>query len=488
MLSVSGKAARLLGLISSGRLVDAEREASIQARTEQRAGVPQLVWILALAQQGRRREAIDIARTVTRLESESAAIDDALGTALSELRLHQDARTLYLRALQNAPHSRDILFNLATAERALGDLGAAETALNRVIELAPDDYPAYPLRSELRLQTDRDNHVAELGGLLVDSKVDARGRKFVAYALGKELDDLGQYAAAFRCFEKGARLCRQSFQYDVHRDTAKLARIAQEFGAVRITNTARTHPGGSFAFIVGLPRAGTTLVERMLLSHEGVRSNEETDNFMLALLKCTPQTLCGEHVDIFARAARANYDEVAAQYATMAGQRGFDGLILEKLPTNYLYVGAIHCALPNAPILWVHRSPLDHCFAMYRTLFGDAYPFSYDWQELAVYYAAFSRLMQHWQHLLNPPMHSVCYDKLVLDPESEGAAMARRCGLKWTSAALQFYRHESASTTASASQVRRPIYSSSVRRWKNYEAMLGPLVSALETQGIRDLS
>jgi hypothetical protein len=151
---------------------------------------------------------------------------------------------------------------------------------------------------------------------------------------------------------------------------------------------------------------------------------------------------------------------------------------------NYLYLGAIARALPDARILTIRRSPLDSCFAMYRTLFRDAYPFSYDVTELARYYAAYQRLMNHWRAILGSRLHEIVYEELVKEPQRVGAAAAAHCGLSWSDTAVDIQRNAAVSLTASAAQVRRPIYGTSSGRWRHYRAQLAPLIHALRAHGV----
>jgi LPS sulfotransferase NodH len=220
-------------------------------------------------------------------------------------------------------------------------------------------------------------------------------------------------------------------------------------------------------------------VERILTGLPGVRSNGETENFSRALLAAG--TGPG---DVFARAAAADPDAVAAGYARFANPGRSDEHIIEKLPMNYLYLGAIHRALPEARILSIRRSALDSCFAMYRTLFGDAYPFSYDLEDLGRYYAAYDRLMTHWRALLGDRLHEVVYEDIVRDPRRIGARIAEHCGLEWSDAAVEIQRNQSVSLTASAAQIRRPIYGSSSGRWRHYRRHLGGLIATLRARAI----
>jgi hypothetical protein len=184
------------------------------------------------------------------------------------------------------------------------------------------------------------------------------------------------------------------------------------------------------------------------------------------------------------RAAAAEPAAVAAHYARLARRETAGGHIIEKLPTNYLYVGAIRRALPAAKIVMVRRSAIDSCFAMYRALFGDAYPFSYDFEDLARYYAAYERLMNHWLSLFGSAIHEVVYEDLVREPRRIGERLAAYCDLTWKPEATAIEDNPSVSLTASAVQVRRPIYASSSGRWRHYRRHLAPLVAALRRRGV----
>ncbi len=184
------------------------------------------------------------------------------------------------------------------------------------------------------------------------------------------------------------------------------------------------------------------------------------------------------------RAAQADPAAVAAEYTRLALAGPAAQAVIDKLPLNYLYVGAIRQALPQARILLVSRDPLDSCFAMYRTLFAGGYPFSYDLVDLGRYYAAYSRLIDHYRSCMGGALHEIHYRELVQDPKRVGAAVAAHCGLSWSDRAVDIQQNRSVSLTASASQVRRPIYGSSSGRWRRYERHLGPLISTLRDHAV----
>jgi tetratricopeptide (TPR) repeat protein len=399
---------------------------------------------------------------------------------------HERANTLYRQATQLAPREPRFWYNLAGSERSLGRLSEAESACDRAISIDAAQFPTYLLRSELRVQDVESNHVPELQKLLNANPADHRAQVFLGYALAKELDDLGRFDEAFHWFAAAAGARRSRLAYEVGQDEQKLAKIARVFAdhlpsapTVQNERMTREDKATQHIFIVGLPRSGTTLVERLLTGLAGVRSNGETENFSRALLKHSDGS-----GDVFERAASANFEAVAKTYEQLANPFGRRGAVIEKLPMNYLYLGAIRRALPEAKLILLRRSPLDSCFAMYRTLFGDAYPFSYDLNELGRYYAAYERLIDHWRNTLKLPMLEVVYEELVARPSAVGAQIAAYCEVPWDDSAIHIQENRSASLTASASQIRRPIYGSSSGRWRRYEKHLAPLMDELQQQGV----
>ena len=435
---------------------------------------------------GRVAEAEQVVAQAIDLQTGVADAYDGLAFISMALDRHERANELYRRAIEVAPRDPRFRYNLACSERSLGRLLEAEAACEQAIALDPAQYPSYLLRSELRVQAPAANHITELEALLARPDTDYRARVFLGYALAKELDDMRRFDEAFHWFAVAAGTRRSRLDYDVATDERKLRRIAALYTRAEPAEGSR-QPGSSrqpidasrYIFIVGLPRSGTTLVERILTGLSAVRSNGETDNFSRALLANARGA-----GDVFQRAAAADPAAVAADYARFAGCSAGAGHIVEKLPLNFLYVGAIRQALPEAKIIIVNRSPLDSCFAMYRTLFAAGYPFSYDLAELARYYAAHERLRDHWRALPGGALHEVVYEDLVREPQRVGAAMADYCGLAWSNAAIDIQQNRSASLTASAAQVRRPIYGSSSGRWRHYHAHLGTLMTMLRAQGV----
>ena len=393
-----------------------------------------------------------------------------LGMLYTQLERREDAVACYERAAELEPDRAKHYYNIAALQRSLGDIGQAEANFDRAIELDPADWEAIKVRSELRKRMQDDNHVDELEAMLDEGIADPRGEAHVCYALAKELEDLGEPERSFSYLKRGADKRRSFMRYDVQRDIDTMAAIEETFSAERLAAPNVGSENDETIFIVGMPRTGTTLVERILGSHSEVYSAGELGNFANVLMQQVRARVNGPQPprDELVRLS-ASIDFAALGDAYIESTRPFTGKtprFIDKLPLNFLYVGLIRLALPNAKIISVRRHPLDTCYAVYKQLFVDAYPFSYDLEELARYYAAYDRLMQHWSSVTPDAVYTLRYEALVDDFEPEVRRLLAHCGLDFEEACLRFHENKSASTTASTVQVRQPVYRSSVWKWR----------------------
>jgi tetratricopeptide (TPR) repeat protein len=445
-----------------------------------------------LAAQQRLVESIENAAVAERAAMRDAPLLDAIGSFYSSIGEYRRAFEAYSRAVELVPGRALYRFNRATVRRFLGQIAAAEEDYDRVIALQPDDYEAYLNRSELRKQTPERNHIEALERLLVPEISQWRAEVQVRYALAKEYEDLEQYSQSWRHLERGAQLRREHLQYDVRYDVDTVDWIIDAFPV----NAAESGGSGCGSdepiFIVGLPRSGTTLVERIVGSHSQVFAAGELNHFTAALVAAALARTGGRPLprrELIAATRELDFAVLGADYLERArsDRRRAPSLsphFTDKMPLNYLYCGLIRRALPNAKIVHVTRHPMASCYALFKTLFKDGYPFSYSLDDIAEYYLGYRRLMDHWRSSMPGALHEVSYERLVQDPDSESRQLFAACGLEWEEQCREFHRNPTATTTASASQVRRPIYDSSLRQWRHYKTQLERLRTQLLAGGI----
>jgi tetratricopeptide (TPR) repeat protein len=426
----------------------------------------------------------------------TAAQCASLGMLLSQLNLMDLAASQYLRATNLAPLVGANYYNLATVQRALGDLEAAQTNFSRAIELDGKDYDAWYARSELVSQTTEQNHIPELETLLNSGIGSPQGKVQILYTLAKELEDVGSFEQSFQYLQQGADLRRRHLNYQVQSDLDTMTQIQQHFSTKlfdgHITGSDHTEP----MFVIGLPRTGTTLVERILASHSHIHGAGELNDFPRKMMQQV-QALARRQESGNGQLSREQLLELTTRLDfRLLGNNYIDGVrqrieetgrFVDKLPLNFLYAGLIHLALPGAKIIHVEREPMDSCYAIYKTLFRDAYPFSYQLREIGAYYLAYRKLMAHWLELMPGIIHTVRYEDLVMDVEHETRQLLNYCQLPWEVQCLRFHENTQASTTASAAQVRTALYSSSVGKWRQYSKQLQPLVEQLSTAGVENV-
>jgi tetratricopeptide (TPR) repeat protein len=421
-----------------------------------------------------------------------AAAYAELGDFSSVAEDYSSALAAYDQAIALIPARARYWFNRAAVRRFLGELELAERDYDVALKLDPADGEAWLNRSDLRVQSPQRNHLPQLESALSSGPADWRFRVPLRYALAKEYEDLGDYARSWPHLHAGAQLRRQNLQYDPQPDLDTVEWLREGFPSTLPAAAPTVRTGSQPIFIVGLPRTGSTLVDRMLGSHSAVCSAGELTDFGTAVIEQVrgvqraPNAPPPSRRELVTVAAQLDFAALGADYLRRVQPRLRQQLprFTDKLPLNYLYCGLIARALPEAPIVHVTRHPMAVCYAMYKVLFGQGYPFSYDLGEIADYYIAYRRLMEHWRRSLPGRVHDVAYEDLVSDPEGQGRALLAAVGLDWESQCLQSHANATPVATASASQVRRPIYTSSISLWRHYEQQLTPIRSRLLAAGI----
>ncbi len=414
---------------------------------------------------------------------------DLAATVYVHIGLHERAWPLYRRANELQPGMPLFEANLAACSVYLGKVDEARALYLKLLERNPTHQRNHYHLS--RLARARDSvHVEQMQAVLRATGLPPEKNIFLHYALGKELEDLEQWDEAFHHYQAAGDAATSVSNYDVAADIALIDRIIEVCDAAWLAAGPAEVPtdvtGKTPIFIVGLPRTGTTLTERILSSHSQVESIGETEFLQMVLRQVSGVPgIEGMTPAMIEAAAQQDIGRVANGYLNAVHYRlGERPFFIEKLPFNFLYLGFIAKAYPHARLLHLRRHPMDACFAMYKQVFTWAYKFSYDLETLGSYYVAHERLARHWRALLGGRLVEVEYEALVRDQEGQTRRLLQQLQLDFEPACLEFDRNEAASATASSVQVREKIHARSVQRWKQFERHLEPLRRILENAGI----
>jgi thioredoxin-like negative regulator of GroEL len=432
-------------------------------------------------------------KTLLILFGNSAIYNSSLLSSLaylcSRVELYNESAQLHQRLIDREPKNGGHWYNLASVQRLQGQIEQAEASLDKAIGLNPEDYQAYQLRSDLRKQTSASNHVSQLQNVLKEGIKNPSDEVQICYALAKENEDIGDSEASFKTLSRGAALRRKHINYSINDDTQTIDAIISTFHPAHLAAHQDGYSTREPIFVIGLPRTGITLVERILASHSAVFAAGELKNFAMQMMKQLRKGSVAQSVSPLERVQQiAQLDTTGLGRAYLESSRPLTGqtpYFVDKMPLNFLYAGLIHQALPQAKIIHPVRDPMETCYAIYKHLFQSGYPWSYDLNEIAAYYLAYRRLMAHWNKVIPGVIHELAYEDLVTDPESPSRELLKFCDLPWESQCLHFDETPATSTTASLAQARQPIDTSSVHRWRDYQQQLAPLVTKLCEGGIQ---
>jgi tetratricopeptide (TPR) repeat protein len=405
-----------------------------------------------------------------------------LGSVLMEEGESDKSRMAFESALAIDPELSDALAGLGNLQLEAGKIEAAEGLLRRAIEMDADCIGArFHLVQVKKVQTGDDNidhlvaKLSEIDTLPQDQRVSLH------YALGKAYDDLKEYDLAFPHFMAGASIKRGKLHYDAAADAARTQRITQVADKAFIKRLKGAgDPSDLPVFVLGMPRSGTTLTEQIIASHPEVHGAGELRDLMEIVQRQENSTLSyPENLSGINKKTLTGWgqDYVARLRARAPEARR----ITDKMPVNYMALGLIPLMLPNARIIHVKRNPVDTCVSCFTRLFNRHQDATYDLAELGQHYVNYTKLMEHWKSVLPADAFiEVEYENIVADMEGQARRLIDFCGLQWNESCLDFHKNTRNIRTASVTQVRQPIYNSSVERWRHYEKFLGPLLDELD--------
>ena len=454
---------------------------------------PQAQLARWLSRLNRNDEALAAVARALALVPQSAPCWDTVGVVLSRAGRHEQAVECFARAVELDPQRAGMHFNHAASLKFLGRFAEAEAAYEACVRCDPHFWRAHSALAATRRQTPERNHLARLERLLTTGPLEPDAELHLRHALAKELEDLGRDDEAFAHLLAGNARKHAATGYRFERDQNLFDAVMRLFPEVLPAPAPADLAGDEITrapiFVVGMPRTGTTLVERILSSHSQVASAGESQNFGV-LLKRACRTPSPQVLDeaTLAQSLRVDLQALGRDYVDRTRPPGrAQPRFVDKMPLNFFYLGHIARALPAASIVVLRRHPLDTGLSNFRQLFATGfsyYEYARDLRDIGRYYVQFDRLIAHWQATLPGRVHEVRYEALVADQRAETGRLLAHCRLPWEEACLHFERNEHAVATASAVQVRQPLYASSVGRWRRFERHLQPLIDELLAAGV----
>ena len=399
------------------------------------------------------------------------------------------ARPAYLKAMELSPNNPRILYELGVMERVAGDLERSQELIRQALDNQPDSPAALrTFGSDLTYAYGDENYKRLNYVAAKFSEFTSLDQIHLHYALAKAGEDVGELDAAFRHYSVAGAKKRKMEVYS-ERDAAKLIHVVPQ--VVTQDNLRKSEDRGCESelpvFILGMPRSGTSLMEQILSSHPDIFGAGEL-KFLTGILE---NFGLGENKGIRLRMGDKDpvFDYDLNAPWEMRGQRYVDKLtkladkpyqrIVDKMPGNFNFVGLIHSILPNAKIIHSRRHPVETCLSCYRIHFAEGHQWSYNLRELGRFYKRYWGLMKYWREAFPGVMYEVRYEDNVADVEGSARKLLDHLGLEWNDNCLNFYNTDRPVKTASVTQVRKPIYTTSTNRWRKYEKFLGPLLEEL---------
>jgi tetratricopeptide (TPR) repeat protein len=444
----------------------------------------------ALVALGRLEEAGAAARHLVKMEPENPQSWITIGSVSTRLMRQEEALEAYEQAARLQPEVVRLRLSIGHIHKTLGRRNESEAAYKAALAMDPGIGEAYWSLADLKNYSFNDTEIAAMQQLLANDgqellasdKIERSNTAQLNFALAKAFEQRRQYADAFAHYARGNALRRLDAPFDIEHFERRTARIRTFFDTAFFADrTGSGDPSTAPIFIVGLPRSGSTLVEQILASHSRVEGTMELPNIitithqfddMIANRDGYPETVGTAPVGLLATLGSRYLTETAP---LRAGREHFT----DKLPNNFSHIGLIHAILPHATIIDARRHPMDCCFSTFKQHFAEGQTFSYDLDDLGRYYRCYLSLMDHWDAVLPGKVLHLQYEDLVSDPEMNIRRLLDHCRLPFEAACLSFHQTQRSVRTASAEQVRQPIYTSGVGYWRHFEKELEPLREAL---------
>ena len=442
-------------------------------------------YAMTLMRQQEPEAAIDEVEILMSQEPDNPNFLTLKAAILNKIGDQAGALEIYEKVLKNYPNQARAQMTYGHTLHAVGRLDESIDAYKTCIRLSPEVGEAYWSLANLKTFRFSDEDIDAMRAQVTTEGGDPDDQSHLAFSLGKALEDRKQYEEAFDFYKRGNAIRRISHRYNVKVNA--LDSVRQVRACPKELFEQRTGCGFQAPdpiFIVGLPRAGSTLLEQILASHSQVEGTAELADIGAISRKLGDKTRknpAGKYPEILAELTEDEVRELGESYLeTTRIQRKTDTpYFIDKLPNNFQHVGLIHLILPNSKIIDARRHPMGGCFSCFKQLFARGQTFTYGLEDIGKYYRDYVRLMDHWDATLPGRVHRVQYEEMVADTETQIRELLEYCQLDFEEQCLRFYETERSIRTPSAEQVRKPIYKEGMEQWRNFEAHLDPLKEAL---------
>ena len=440
-------------------------------------------YVMALSRRQRLDEALVQIDQLLAAEPNNPNYRLQKGAILVQKGEHAAALELYEGFLENYPRQAGAHLNYGHTLKTVGRVDESIAAYRKSIDLRPATGEAYWSLANLKTFRFDDADIAAMKSAL-DDNGDPDDQSHLLFALGKALEDRKEFDESFDYYLRGNTLRGQRHRHDARVNVFNTARqiktLTDEFFASR---EGWGCPDPDPIFIVGLPRAGSTLLEQILASHSRVEGTTELPDIIAIsrkLGKRSRKNPAGFYPEVLNELDEQQARELGESYlsSTRVQRHGLP-FFIDKMPNNFQHIGLIHLILPNARIIDARRHPMAGCFSCFKQLFARGQTFTYSLADLGHYYRDYVKLMDHWDEVLPGRVHRVQYENMVADTENQVRQLLDYCGLEFEEQCLRFYETERAIRTPSSEQVRQPVYTQGLEQWRNFDAHLGPLKEAL---------
>tara|TARA_R110002096_G_scaffold416576_1_gene619172 strand:- start:36889 stop:38892 length:2004 start_codon:yes stop_codon:yes gene_type:complete len=397
---------------------------------------------------------------------------------------NDEALEIYEDVLARQPRQGKLQLSYGHTLKTVGRIDDAVRAYRKCIEVSPNIGETYWSLANLKTFRFSDDDLDNMLAQVIPKGGDPDDQGHLAFAIGKAYEDRKEFDKSFEFYQRGNDIRRKHHRHDARVNIYDTVRQIQFFNQEFIdSHEAQGCPAPDPIFVVGLPRAGSTLIEQILASHSQVEGTAELTDIIAISRKIGDRKnirAVSKYPEILSDMSADDFKSMGESYIKSTKiQRSTLPYFIDKMPNNFQHIGLIHSILPNAKIIDARRHPMGGCFSGFKQLFANGQTFTYSLTDIGLYYRDYVKLMDHWDEVLPGRVHRVQYEEMVSDTETQIRALLDYCGLEFEEECLHFYETKRAIRTPSAEQVRQPIYTGGLEQWRNYEQHLGPLKEAL---------